>query len=86
MTVVLRWKAPTRNNDGSLIKGRLTYDIFSFGASDEPDPLAVDVEGTYYTVEGLTGRGEQCFYVKAVVNGARSPGSNIACIRTGDHA
>lgn len=76
-TATLRWHAPTHNTDGSPIVGTVTYSIYQI--SFRPEPVATGIHGTTYTVALTHPHLPHCFYVRAVVNGRLSSGSNIAC-------
>lgn len=78
MNAVLRWNPVTTNTDGSLIAGQVTYEIYSFGTLEFPEPVRTALT---YHVFRVRPHVKQCFYVRAVVSGRTSANSALACAK-----
>ncbi len=75
MNAVLVWNAVTRNADGSVVKGPVTYEVYAYG---QERALVVGLTECVYRFYKLP-PGTACWYVRAVVNGMASGISNVVC-------
>jgi len=77
MNVTVRWVAPTHYTDGAPIaEGTpIRYDLYQIAPTAQP--VITGIVGTSQAVR-LRYR-HTCFYVRAVVHGVPSAGSNLAC-------
>jgi hypothetical protein len=76
-TVTLSWAAPTHYTNGEPIRTAVTYNLYQI--ADDYVPEASGIVGTSYRAE-VRGEAGHCFYVRALVGGHLSAGSNIACV------
>jgi hypothetical protein len=75
--VTLRWAAPSTYTNGVSIGSPVTYQVWS---KEGYAPIAVNLTATSYSFRVLDDEARHCFYVRAVVGGHVSAGSNIACV------
>jgi len=80
-TLTVTWTAPTKKEDGSLIAGTLTYQLYS-GVSGKEVKLGVPVTASPYIVTtGIPAPGQTlCFQVTAILNGVESVRTPEACV------
>ena len=79
-SLTVNWTAPTRNTDGSALRGTPTYTVYASNSPGGPKKrIAAGLTIRKYNVSGLIVGSRPCFTVKAVVNSVSSAPSNQVC-------
>jgi hypothetical protein len=81
MIARVKWIAPKTDVNGKPITGKLTYNLYQFSNQRTIFPVVTGITTTEHDVTDLPINTTQCFYVRAVINGHVSAGSNIACVK-----
>src|ERR1700744_66240 len=78
--ITLTWTAPTKNTDGSVISGAITYNLYNVTASGST--VLANAKGISTTSSQRTNlnAGTPCYAVTAVVNSVESAQTQAICV------